>query len=71
MNVPAYHPESKERVEELHISKDHPWIGRSLAEIRIPDDQLMIVIIRGGDKIIPNGKTVVEEGDVALIFKGE
>lgn len=71
MNVPAYHPESKERVEELHISKDHPWIGRSLAEIRIPDDQLMIVIIRGDDKIIPNGKTVVEEGDVALIFKGE
>ncbi len=71
MNVPAYHPSKNERVEEIHIIKGNDWIGKSLAQIHIPDEQLMIIIIRDDEKIVPNGKTVIKEGDVALIFKGE
>lgn len=38
-------------------------IGRSLAEIKIPDDCLVALLRRGVDTFIPKGNTVLQEGD--------
>ena len=37
--------------------KDYPW----------PADTIVTLIYRGEDKIIPNGKTVIQAGDTLLI----
>ncbi len=71
MNIPPYYPAEKETVSEVHIGKGHKWANRTLEDIQIPNNQLVIMIIRGEEKIIPNGDTTVLENDVLLIFKGE
>ena len=55
----------------MRIGKGHKWANRTLEDIQIPNNQLVIMIIRGEEKIIPNGDTTVLENDVLLIFKGE
>ena len=71
MNIPPYYPAEKETVSEVRIGKGHKWANRTLEDIQIPNNQLVIMIIRGEEKIIPNGDTTVLENDVLLIFKGE
>ena len=71
MNIPPYYPAKKENVLEVRISKGHKWANQTLEQINFPTNQLVIMIIRNDDKIIPNGDTMVLENDVLLIFKGE
>ena len=71
LNIPAYLPARNERVNEVHVTEKNPWVGKTLEEIGMPDNQLMIMIIRDDKKIIPNGDTVVNSGDTLLIFEGE
>ena len=71
LNIPSYLPAKNERVSEIHILGDHPWVNKTLEEIRMPENQLMIMIIRDEEKIIPNGDTRVLEEDTVLVFEGE
>ncbi len=71
MNIPAYYPAEKETVSEVRVGKGHKWVNKTLEEIGFPDNELVIMIIRGEDKIIPNGDTRVLENDIMLVFKGE
>ena len=54
-----------------HITKESPWINKSLREIGMDDNELMIMIIRDDNRIIPNGKSIIKENDIVLIYKGE
>lgn len=71
MNIPSYYPGRKESVREVHITKENPWINKSLREIGMDDNELMIMIIRDDNRIIPNGKSIIKENDIVLIYKGE
>ena len=71
MNVPPYYPTKKEMVEQVDIYAGHHWANKTVRELAIPDNQLIIMIIRDEEKIIPNGDTIVLENDILLIFKGE
>ena len=71
INIPAYYPSDKESVEEIRIGKNHPYVDRTVEDLRIPDNQLIIMVIRDEQKIFPNGDTIVREGDILLIYKGE
>ena len=55
-----------ERFLSLRIRKNTPssvFIGRSLKDIRMPEDCLVAVIRRRGETIVPRGLTVLLEGD--------
>ncbi len=71
LNMPPYYPGDRERVMEVDVYRNHKWAGKTVEELKIPSNQLIIMVIRDEEKIIPNGDTLIKEGDVLLLFKGE
>ena len=71
LNAPPYYPSDKENVQEIHIRKNHKWANRTVEDLHIPANQLIIMVIRDNEKIIPGGDTLIREGDVLLLFRGE
>jgi cell volume regulation protein A len=46
-------------------------VGRSIAEIGVPAEALIVLISRADKFIVPNGSTVIEGGDVLLVLAKE
>lgn len=42
--------------------------GKSLKDLALPNGILFIALIRGEETIVPNGDTVLEDGDKAVVF---
>lgn len=49
------------------VSTGHPWVGKELQEILLPPGTLIVLIQRGEEKIVPNGSTRLEEGDILIL----
>lgn len=45
-----------------------PWIGRPLKELRLPKGSLIVLIRRGAATIVPQGDTVIQEGDQVTVI---
>ena len=71
INVPSYHPKENEKIIELQIDRNHPWCDKKVEDLHIPADQLIILLLRNEEKIIPIGSTLIQKDDVLLIFEGE
>src|SRR5699024_8062334 len=52
---------------KVHIGTGHPWSGRTLAELALPNNLLAVMIARAGGNLVPDGKTRLQEGDL-LVF---
>lgn len=48
---------------EINIQKDSPVIGIPVANLKLPENSLLIAILRGGAVSLPRGRTVLNEGD--------
>ena len=57
------------RLLEYRLEEDDPFVGRPLAEARMPDSVLVVGSIRGDSFIIPSGRTVLCPGD-KVVFMG-
>jgi amino acid transporter/mannitol/fructose-specific phosphotransferase system IIA component (Ntr-type) len=60
-----------ERFVSLAVGSDGPlaeWRGRALADIRLPDGCLVAVVRRHEEVIVPQGSTVLQEGDWLTII---
>lgn len=57
---------SNVQIQEISISKNSNWVGKSIAECKIPKEQIIILIRRGEENIIPSGSTVIMANDVLL-----
>lgn len=68
LSVPAYHGNGDINLREIHIESSHEWCGKSIEELKLPDDVLIAMIRRGKETMIPRGKTMVEEGDVVVVY---
>ncbi len=51
---------------ELEIGPDHPYRDKAISEVQLCPDILIIMIKRGAETIIPNGNTIIREGDVLV-----
>ena len=51
-------------LSEETVSARHPWVGRTLKDIR--PDELVLMILRDGKCIIPTGDTTIRKGDVLV-----
>lgn len=49
------------------IDKGHEWIGQKLYEIKLMPSVLLVLIIRNGENIIPDGNTSIEENDEVVL----
>jgi len=46
-------------------------VGKTIAEIKVPLESLVVLISRGEKFIVPNGTTVIEGGDVLLVLTND
>ncbi len=58
---------------EINLGRDSSVIGLSIANLKLPEDCLLIAILRDGTVSLPRGHTVLNEGDrvFALVKRSE
>lgn len=49
------------------LEEGNDWIGKRLSEISLEAGRLVVMVRRGEDVVIPNGGTVLKEGDILVI----
>lgn len=54
-------------LQEKMIGINHKWIGRSLRELQMPKNTLIVTIKRGEETFIPTGSTRIYEQDLLII----
>lgn len=69
LSVPVYEAAHHEQLEEIHIGKGHEWCGKAIAELHLAENELITMIIRGEENLIPDGKTVICEDDIVVAFR--
>lgn len=52
---------------EFTISPKHPWSGQLISEILLPPDTLIVLLDRGGNKIVPKGNTILQPCDKLIL----
>ena len=53
---------------KLKVGPGHPFAGRTLADIGSATDMLVVLVLRdGAHPVLPNGDTVIEEGDLLVM----
>jgi len=57
----------KANMVEIKVD-DSPIVGKTVSELNLPKDVLIIAVFRDGDVIIPKGNTVIKKGDVVVVF---
>ena len=62
-----YQEESDIDFIKVHVDKNHPWSGKSLKELPIPSDLLVVMVARREETIVPNGSTVLLPGDLLVL----
>ena len=54
---------------ETIIEKKHTWCGKSIAELELKPNELIVMVLRGSESIIPDGKTTIFENDIVVTYK--
>ena len=55
-------------IDEILIPDRHPFTGKTLAELSLPDEFVLISIERNDKLIIPRGNTTIEKGDRIMVL---
>lgn len=69
LSVPPYIPSEDEQLQEVVIEKKHKWCNQPIGSLSLDDDELIALIIRQGQTIIPDGKTTIHEGDTVVVYR--
>ena len=57
-------------VAEVILTKESNAVDRSLKEVKLPDNSLIVGVVRGGEALVPRGDTVLHERDHVLLISG-
>ena len=49
------------------MDDSHQWCGKSLMDITLPPATLIVMIRRKEERMIPNGSTVLQNGDTVVL----
>ncbi|MDT3843394.1 MAG: TrkA C-terminal domain-containing protein [Bacillota bacterium] len=60
--------ESLTQIQEIHLLKNHPWVGQSLKDLDISRQSFIIMIRRDEKTMIPNGRTILRPGDAVFMY---
>ncbi|MCD7709528.1 MAG: K+/H+ antiporter, partial [Clostridiales bacterium] len=69
LSTPSYEASAGELLTERDISEKDSWCGKTLGELNVPKNKLVVMVIRGNENITPNGKTRLLAGDKAVIYQ--
>lgn len=62
-----YQEEYAIKLMTLKISEGHEWAEKEIKDIKLPEGALAILVLRGDDKIIPKGGTVIKSCDKIVL----
>lgn len=68
LELEVTHHSANQEMREFHVPENHPFSGRTLAEIRLPHGVLVTMIRRENSFIPPRGDTAIQAGDGMLIM---
>ena len=57
-------------VAEVILGEDSPAVGLELKDVRLPEQSLIVGIVRHGEALVPRGDTVLELRDHVLLISG-
>lgn len=52
---------------QLTLAEDNEWVGKRIFELSLPLQFLFLLIVRGEQKLIPKGSTLLEAGDSLIL----
>jgi Trk K+ transport system NAD-binding subunit len=61
----------KGEIKEIQIGADSPAIGKAIYELKLPMEYLIILLMREGEYIQPNGSLVLKKDDILLSLSEE
>lgn len=62
-----YSEEIELRFIQIRIREQHPWAEQEIRSVTLPPDTLIVLLLREGMRLVPDGKTVLHAGDVAVL----
>ena len=68
LSVPPYNPTENEKLREIEVGRNDAWCNRAISELTLPKNKLIAMILRGEETIIPDGKTVILENDIVVLY---
>lgn len=66
-----YEEESSIHFIQTHIREEHGFCEKLVREIVLPSEMLIVLVLRGEEKIIPNGDTRLHAGDLLVLAAPE
>ena len=66
-----YEKESSIHFVKTHIQEGHLFCGKRVRDISLPPEMLIVMILRGEEKRIPNGDTLLLAGDLLILAAPE
>jgi trk system potassium uptake protein len=57
-------------VAEVVLDEASPAVGQALKDVRLPEQSLMVGVVRRGKVLVPRGHTVLEHRDHVLLISG-
>lgn len=60
--------EGKINITEVELDRDSPAVGKTLFELKLSGETLVVAIVRGDDVIIPRGNNQLHVGDHLLVM---
>lgn len=67
LSAPAYQEDIQLILHEQEIDAQSTWVGKSIAHISPRKEELIVMILRDNQMIIPNGDTQIKAHDVLVI----
>ncbi len=52
---------------QFEIPEGHVWEGKSLKDIVLPPETIVVLLMRGAERIAPSGTTVIKSGDKIIL----
>jgi voltage-gated potassium channel len=53
------------------ITPEHHWANRKICEISLQENEIITLIIRENEEIIPHGGTTIRPGDCLMMYRGK
>jgi potassium/hydrogen antiporter len=60
-----------DELKEIHIPENSTCAGKSIVELALPENLLVILIVREKEFLVPNGGTVLLGGDTLIVLSDE
>ena len=68
LGAEAFQDEINIKLKEIIVKQMHPWNGQAIKDMDISRQTIILMIRRKNRVIIPNGDTVIKEGDVVILY---